>query len=103
MGHRYRPVTDQLDSSVMANTETEKLAGAANVEVSFPSIPFKKILVSLIIATVVVFIVYWFFVSINSKENEFPPGVFVTSIQPQTWAALGIAIAFSFSVIGAGW
>ena len=103
MGHRYRPVTDQSDGSVMAITETEKLIGGSNLETSFPSVPFKKILVSLIIVTIAIFIVYWFFVSIDSKENEFPPGVFITSIQPQTWAALGISIAFSFSVIGAGW
>lgn len=103
MGHRYRPVTDQFDGSVMTITETDKLIGGTNVEAFFPSIPLKKLLVSLIIVTIAVFIAYWFFVSIGSKENKFPPGVFITSIQPQTWAALGISIAFSFSVIGAGW
>lgn len=66
-------------------------------------IPIAKILYGLLVALLLLIIVWFFILTITSPDNRFPLGRLILAVAPQTWAALGIAIAFSFSVIGAGW
>lgn len=72
-------------------------------ETQFPSVPIKKLVIILLVVLLTILIVTFFAISITSDEYDFPLGRYILAVDPQTWAALGIAIAFTFSVIGAGW
>lgn len=66
-------------------------------------IPVAKIFYGLLAALLLILVVWLFILTVTSPDNQFPLGRLILAVAPQTWAALGIAIAFSFSVIGAGW
>ena len=66
-------------------------------------IPIAKIFYGILAALLLIIIVWLFILTLTSPDNQFPLGRLILAVAPQTWAALGIAIAFSFSVIGAGW
>lgn len=46
---------------------------------------------------------YLLYATVTRDDSEFIVGRLLLSISPYVWGSLGIAIAFSFSVIGAGW
>lgn len=58
----------------------------------------------LILVLVVLALFLWFFYEVVSRpDNEFVIGQFLLNVSPLVWGSLGLAIAFTFSIVGAGW
>lgn len=66
-------------------------------------IPVAKIVYGLLAALLFLVIIWFLILTVTSPDNRFPLGRLILAVAPQIWAALGITIAFTFSVIGAGW
>jgi hypothetical protein len=48
-------------------------------------------------------IIYVAVATVTRPDSEFIVGRFIMAISPYTWSSLGLAIAFSMSILGAGW
>jgi hypothetical protein len=105
----HQPEESIMDSSLgySSNFQAQTLAGIVgtenNVSTGYGGGVWRRVLISLLVMLLVIFIIYLFVLTIISDDLHFPLGRFILAIPPQAWAALGIAIAFTFSVAGAGW
>ena len=68
-----------------------------------PSLSYRSIVYGVLSIAVLSILLYFLYSMVSSPEDQFLAGRLILAVAPHTWAAFGVASAFSFSVVGAAW